>query len=263
MRKIFLFAVILLILVISLISLSSIVFADYLYTKPNGQGFYTAWNNRSCLAAEEWKCVDDYPPVVNRSDYVFTGVNGNKETFLYNDTGLSNTAINYVTLYFYVARYSASKNTTQIMLRNNGVDYIDSFKYVLYSFWNWISRTYYTNPATNAPWTVADVDALEAGLMASNTSGGAYLATAYAFVNYVPPGTNCSETDGGYNIALQGTTSGFRNYQYYSYTDYCLDNVTLVEFYCSFNRAYNSTAGCIYYTNSTNSTGFCINGACV
>lgn len=70
------------------------------------------------------------------------------------------------------------------------------------------------------------------------------------------PPDSCSETDNGFDIYIQGTTSGYLNEEYYSDIDYCLSNTTLVEYYCVGNYEYSDTIPCF---NST----FCSNGTCV
>ncbi|MBN2203105.1 MAG: hypothetical protein JW700_02895 [Candidatus Aenigmarchaeota archaeon] len=69
---------------------------------------------------------------------------------------------------------------------------------------------------------------------------------------------SCSDTDGGFVLTTQGTASGYLSENPYNYTDYCANNMTLVEFYCSGNLAYNYSTSC--YTNTTT---MCYNGACV
>lgn len=72
------------------------------------------------------------------------------------------------------------------------------------------------------------------------------------------PSNSCSDTDGGWNINVKGTVSGYYNGNSYSYTDFCLNNITLTEHYCSGTQYYSSTANCI-----GNVTRLCIDGACV
>lgn len=67
---------------------------------------------------------------------------------------------------------------------------------------------------------------------------------------------SCSDTDGGFQVYLQGTVSGYDDEFSYSYTDSCNTSVILNEFYCSGSDWYMSQ---YYCTNST----ACVNGACV
>ncbi len=71
------------------------------------------------------------------------------------------------------------------------------------------------------------------------------------------PPDSCSDTDGGYVIHIQGTVSGYNNELPYNYTDYCVDNVTLNEYFCSGTQCSSNQYNCAW--NST----VCVNGACV
>jgi hypothetical protein len=66
----------------------------------------------------------------------------------------------------------------------------------------------------------------------------------------------CNDTDGGWVLDVKGIVNGYLNNQPYSNTDYCTNNVTVVEYYCSGNRAYQSTVPCL------NLTYYCWDGAC-
>jgi hypothetical protein len=68
---------------------------------------------------------------------------------------------------------------------------------------------------------------------------------------------SCSDTDGGYVPQTQGTTSGYLSEVYYSHTDYCQDNATLKEYYCSSSLEYNNLYWC-----SGNYTS-CSSGKCI
>ncbi|MBU2559946.1 hypothetical protein KKA03_03535 [archaeon] len=46
------------------------------------------------------------------------------------------------------------------------------------------------------------------------------------------PADSCSDTDGGYNIMVLGTTSGYLNQVPYSNDDYCIDADNTNEYYC-------------------------------
>lgn len=84
---------------------------------------------------------------------------------------------------------------------------------------------------------------------------------------------SCSETDGGREPYVFGTTSGYLNGSYYSDDDYCVDSSTLMEYYCFGDYEYNSQESCGTDTYSSNycSGGdvyrdfidyFCSTGAC-
>lgn len=66
---------------------------------------------------------------------------------------------------------------------------------------------------------------------------------------------SCADTDGGVNIAVQGTASGYLNEQSYEYPDYCVNNATLMEYYCVEAYATGMNMTC-------NTTAICLDGAC-
>lgn len=71
---------------------------------------------------------------------------------------------------------------------------------------------------------------------------------------------SCSDTDGGWNVMVQGTVSGYDNGSPYKYTDFCIENSTLVmEYYCLGDSWGSSTYDC----DTGNFTTSCSNGACV
>jgi len=73
---------------------------------------------------------------------------------------------------------------------------------------------------------------------------------------------SCSDTDGGGNVWIQGTVSGYHNGNSYSYTDFCTGpmNLTLNEYSCSGNTTYNSIG---ISCDGFNKSSTCYNGACI
>jgi len=67
---------------------------------------------------------------------------------------------------------------------------------------------------------------------------------------------SCSDTDGGKDIFIQGTVSGYQNDNPYEYTDYCVGNMTIMEYYCSGTTPLNTDYPCVNATS-------CFSGACV
>ena len=68
---------------------------------------------------------------------------------------------------------------------------------------------------------------------------------------------SCTETDGGNNLVLQGTTSGYRAGSPYSYTDSCGNSTYITEYYCS------GIEYVIGMYNCANNYTTCSNGACI
>lgn len=75
---------------------------------------------------------------------------------------------------------------------------------------------------------------------------------------------SCFDTDYE-TTTTQGTVSGYYSEEWYSYDDYCVDSLTVKEYYCSGTQASSYDYYCPYLGggNQTNSTWVCSNGACV
>ncbi|MBW2975034.1 putative metal-binding motif-containing protein, partial [Candidatus Woesearchaeota archaeon] len=69
---------------------------------------------------------------------------------------------------------------------------------------------------------------------------------------------SCNETDGGYGFGLKGTVSGFKDGEYYTYIDYCVDSSILKEYFCTMSA---SVYGSLDFACAGNFTG-CVDGAC-
>jgi hypothetical protein len=86
-----------------------------------------------------------------------------------------------------------------------------------------------------------------------------------AFANAKPTATaaravrySCSDTDGGINLPVQGTVSGYYNKVPYSNTDSCVDSGNVLEYYCTGDYAYNSQNSC--GTDGYQGSNYCLSG---
>jgi hypothetical protein len=223
------------------VMLSTFVLASTMTIRPDGPGNYAAWSATGCTAANGYQCVDE--STVNTSDYVYTSASSKKETFTFGNTGLSSVTINSVTLYYYGKYYSSSKYKMQPLIRMSSTDYLGNILNLTSSYATY-SQTYTTNPRNGSAWTVASVDALEAGMMSYTATAGGYVAQVYAVVDYTAIIPNsCNDTD-GWNLFVQGVVSGYYNQTAYNNTDYCADTSNVTEYFCSGTRAYNSKLNC-------------------
>ena len=75
----------------------------------------------------------------------------------------------------------------------------------------------------------------------------------------IGPPDSCSDSDGGYNVEVFGEVSGYINGQAYSYTDICLDNDLVLEYYCSGTTPMGSNHSCAL-NGSVCSGGECVSG---
>ncbi len=152
---------------------------------PDASGARTAWSQQGCSGAgNHWSCVEETP--VNTSDYLFATGTG-KETFTFDNTGLSTESINSVRIYYYLMQHNSASNACiGAMTRSGGIDYQTGTQMCGTANWTAVSHLYTTNPATSSAWTVTTVDALEAGMYGLNPNGGGRVAQVYAVVDYVP-----------------------------------------------------------------------------
>ena len=221
--------------------------------RPDGAGYRKGWANVGCSSgSSEWQCVDEDP--ADTSDYLKTS-GTRKETFTFDDTGLADETINSVTIYYYAKEHNKQANSCfEAMTRSGSTDYLAGTQMCVGSSWEYVSHTYTTNPATGSAWTVAQVDALEAGMHGLNPDGGGRVAQVYAVVEYEEAGItdSCSDTDGGLNTWTFGTTSGSFNETNYSNDDYCVDSSDVMEYYCNgdYEQSTQASCGTDYYNDS-------------
>ena len=71
------------------------------------------------------------------------------------------------------------------------------------------------------------------------------------------PLDSCNDTDGGFNVVVQGTASGYNGGLPYSFTDECNTTALLLEFYCIGDTLYGNMFDCANMSKS------CSSGACV
>ncbi len=181
MRKVFLVMLAIFLLLNSVFSYSAL--AAKVILRPNAQGVYDSWTNIGCTNSSEWDCVDEASPNIN--DSVYSNVNNAKESFLFSDTGLTTEKIFSVTLKYYGVRYGNSFYAYPL-IRVGLTDYIGGLFAFAYSY-AYRNGLYTKNPATNADWTIADVDNLQAGIASRSIYGGGKVAQMYAEVEYDDP----------------------------------------------------------------------------
>jgi hypothetical protein len=224
---------------VSLVALAifaiSIASASSLIIRPNGNGYYSGWSNIGCIYGYE--CVDEAS--ANTTDYLSSANSNAKETFSFQNTGLSNVTINNLTLFYYAQRYNSQKYNTRPLIRISSTDYFGSVmttasSYALYS------QTFTSNPSTGSAWTVSDIENLEAGMNTYPIKPGAKIAQVYAVVDYSTP-DSCSDSDNGGYPFIFGTASGYYNNNPFSDNDYCIDSGSVMEYSCTDGTVEDST----------------------
>lgn len=162
------------------------------YLLPVGDGNYTSFT--AVGAATDWQCVDD--PVGSPDDattYIkYEGLDTNQvRASVVLGAFAFGGIINSVTITTRVLMPGATSNGTIFpFLRIGGADYDGDAQTFLKdaSPWREYSQAWAVNPSTSAAWTVSDLAALEAGVMAAKGTAlaSSYITQIYATVSYTP-----------------------------------------------------------------------------
>jgi len=172
-----------LIVVLFVVILVGFATASTLTIRPNGQGYYANWTNVGYNSSSEWLCVNENS--VNNSDYLVIWSGNVLESFLFEDTGLTNETINNITFYFYAKSYNLTQYQFQSLIRVNSTKNILGSVKNLTSNYNYYAQVYSTNPATGNPWTVSEINELESGMKSTQSvNGGGIVSQTYTVVDY-------------------------------------------------------------------------------
>ncbi|MDO8339445.1 MAG: hypothetical protein Q7T16_02195 [Candidatus Burarchaeum sp.] len=74
---------------------------------------------------------------------------------------------------------------------------------------------------------------------------------------------SCSDTDSGYDVYAQGTTSGYYNNLPYDHTDYCASGALLNEYSCNGAYEQSDNFDCTSLSDNQTMNYTCTYGACV
>lgn len=136
--------------------------------RPTAAGASAQWTKSTGCTAN-WDCVDDVAPDGDATR-VYALAAGNGLLDLYQVSDLTQTgAINSVTVTAVAAMTWSSQcdpgcyGALKLRIYTNGAHFASDTKYVDVG-WQTVSYAWTTNPATEQPWTQADVNALQAGL---------------------------------------------------------------------------------------------------
>lgn len=127
--------------------------------RPNGPGSKTRLSPNG--DTPNWKCVDDITP---DDDATFVDKYGSTyfwDLYTLSDFSKSGT-INKITLY-YRCDYNGADGWCIPLIRVSGIDFYGS-EVTLIDDWVTYSYTWVKNPNTNSPWSITDVNQLEAGI---------------------------------------------------------------------------------------------------
>jgi hypothetical protein len=132
--------------------------ARIILLRPNGAGTYSQLAPSS---GANYACVNEMPP--SMTSYVLGNVNGLKDTYAFPDVAADGRIIQAIKVDNFALKTGApATNNLKGVIRTNGGDYVGSNLAVptamamLPTYWE-------LNPATGQPFTVAEINALEAG----------------------------------------------------------------------------------------------------
>lgn len=172
--------------------IAGIATASVVTIRPDGQGRYADWLNVGCdSGSDEWNCVKESPP--NNSDYLYASVAGSKESFSFEDSGLSSESIYGIEVFYNAKRYSPAKYYLWPLFRINNTDFTGSSIYLYSTSQNFLLRSQWVekNPLTRNRWTANDINNLEAGLnLLSYSYAGANVSQMYINIDYDSPGVD-------------------------------------------------------------------------
>jgi len=125
---------------------------------PNGAGNYTQWTPST---GSNWQNVDDNPPNGD-TDYNSTSTATNKDTYALSDITLTGN-VKGIQVLAMMRKDDAGSRSSRLLIRTASTDYSGptvghSDNYV------YLRNVWQNNPNTSAAWTVAQVNALEAGV---------------------------------------------------------------------------------------------------
>ena len=160
---------------------------------PNGNNSYgTAWTNG-------FLHVDEGSGAINDTDYIATGVDGNKEFFDFTtDSNLTGATISQIEFFYRAKKSNNGAFIPQLYI--GGSTYNGTTPTLTTSYANY-SHTWNTNPADSAAWEKSDIDDLVAGFELDIPRGfgnNAYVSATWIIVTYTAAagyGNNVAGTD--------------------------------------------------------------------
>lgn len=132
------------------------------YLRPDGAGATQAWDLIG--AASHWQAVDDNASPDDDASYIHTATVGLTDTETYKPTGLPTGSIYGLQANLYARKTDSGPRSIAPVLRHAGVDYVGGNQQPSFGNYQYLNQIYMLNPGTGVAWTIADVNALEAGV---------------------------------------------------------------------------------------------------
>jgi hypothetical protein len=130
---------------------------------PTGAGTYTGLSVYPSGA--NWEAVDEKPPN-DGTDYVYDTVADEKDTYALSNTGLGAGTVNALLVFARAQKSDAGDGKIAIMVRSGSTDSQGADQSLSSLAWQNFWQVWELDPADSAAWTLADLDALEAGVVA-------------------------------------------------------------------------------------------------
>ncbi len=228
-------------------SVLPIVYNEPQYLYPNAAGDLTE-NDQQPGSGNNWDKVDDpYTSPDDSSTYIY-----NTSTHVHYDLyGMTNVVpsandIVGIRLYYRIQGGGGGSGTVVPMVKVNGTIYYGTLQVAPSGSWTTYYSEWQINPDTSAPWTEADVDALEAGVGLDKYSGSGevdctqvYIEVQYQLIiteGPVPTGglyeiTPASGFTGDLTVSLYllNTDQLLKAYRYLNIQAYLTDSVEAGE----------------------------------
>jgi hypothetical protein len=129
--------------------------------KPNGAGSNTALTRGGTDSGANWSQVDELPP--SMTDYVYSATVGARDTYVLEDVPAGTWAVNAVEVLAYAQNSDAGAGSLGLTVKS-GATTNEGTAQPLTTSAAYVRQLYETDPNTSAAWTVANVNALEAGI---------------------------------------------------------------------------------------------------
>lgn len=151
--------------------------------RPTANGYYLEWGELWGSGTTHWDRVDDVTPDDAGSYIMDNTWNGTeRDTYQLQDTTL--TSIGSVEVVARATRVTTNdNNNVRLFIRSGSIDSESPVETLSENYWAEVSYSWTTDPATEAPWTQAGVNALQAGVRnAMGPSGGGGVAVTQVYV---------------------------------------------------------------------------------
>jgi hypothetical protein len=132
------------------------------YLRPDGPGAHQDWDVVG--AATHWQAVDDNATPDGDTSYIHTATVALTDTETYQSTGLPSGAIFGLQVNLYARKTDSGLRQIAPVIRHAGADHTGVSVQPSFASYTYLIQTYATNPGTGVSWTIADVNAVEAGV---------------------------------------------------------------------------------------------------